>query len=618
MNKYLKNKNFTQNLPCLVPLHCKAKTAIKKIEPTLVLHKDQNILSDNNRKLTMTPIILKKILNDKAKIIPLNTHNNLGYIPHYPPATQEWSSSIYAYFKNNDIKSIPLLDKILIKLMKSFLNFYHQSERFKSEYKPIHIRLRRLSLKKNFVNKADLKHTNSKVIINIHVYNIQKKLLMEEIDRINKVIYPRFETDKLNKNYKILLKKKPWLKKIVKWEFYYSHPNFYEKINTIWANTTYTFDLLIKLVEKEISLIIKNKKSINKEDIPYFFYLMKVRLIEAYFNKDIEEEKFLSSMDSLNNKSINQWGFPSILSLVDDIEKEKLILNKITTQKRYNIEKNKVIIGNIRKRELKLKKEEILNKIWTQSDYNINLSDVLHTIPLFYSIAEGVRENIENCESLYKNFWLKRVKNELELIRYYKFLLDLYDNKFKCLIPKLKKLITKMYKKEIEFNFVSLKHMYLNSNIMTQAIVLRLKVRKNSLLRVLNSCLNMVKLPKNNIYQKKTDKYSHNFTPTIIEDISKLPSISIINDFFFKDCLKYKWIGGVRLEAKGRLTKRFTASRSLFKLKWKGSLQNTESSHLGLSAVILRGHVKSNLQYSAISSNTRVGAYGVKSWVSGK
>lgn len=37
--------------------------------------------------------------------------------------------------------------------------------------------------------------------------------------------------------------------------------------------------------------------------------------------------------------------------------------------------------------------------------------------------------------------------------------------------------------------------------------------------------------------------------------------------FFVKNYLKYKAIGGVRLEAKGRLTRRFTASRSVFKLK---------------------------------------------------
>jgi hypothetical protein len=82
--------------------------------------------------------------------------------------------------------------------------------------------------------------------------------------------------------------------------------------------------------------------------------------------------------------------------------------------------------------------------------------------------------------------------------------------------------------------------------------------------------------------------------------------------------LKYKSMSGIRLEAKGRLTRRFTASRSVFKIKWKGSLKNIDSSYRGLSSVILRGHVKSNVQYSIVNSKTRNGAFGLKGWISGK
>jgi len=39
-----------------------------------------------------------------------------------------------------------------------------------------------------------------------------------------------------------------------------------------------------------------------------------------------------------------------------------------------------------------------------------------------------------------------------------------------------------------------------------------------------------------------------------------------LSNFVFNN-IKYKDIGGVRLETKGRLTKRFTASRSVFKIK---------------------------------------------------
>jgi hypothetical protein len=77
-------------------------------------------------------------------------------------------------------------------------------------------------------------------------------------------------------------------------------------------------------------------------------------------------------------------------------------------------------------------------------------------------------------------------------------------------------------------------------------------------------------------------------------------------------------MAGVRLEAKGRLTRRFTASRSVFKMKWKGSLKDIDSSYKGLSSTILRGYAKSNIQYSIANSRTRNGAFGLKGWISGK
>jgi hypothetical protein len=77
-------------------------------------------------------------------------------------------------------------------------------------------------------------------------------------------------------------------------------------------------------------------------------------------------------------------------------------------------------------------------------------------------------------------------------------------------------------------------------------------------------------------------------------------------------------LGGVRLEAKGRLSKRFTASRSVFKLNWKGGLKNVDSSFKGLSTVMLRGNSKSNIEYTMLRSKYRIGAFGIKGWVSSK
>lgn len=83
-------------------------------------------------------------------------------------------------------------------------------------------------------------------------------------------------------------------------------------------------------------------------------------------------------------------------------------------------------------------------------------------------------------------------------------------------------------------------------------------------------------------------------------------------EYYVLKTLKHLKLAGVRVEAKGRLTKRFTASRSVFKMKYKGGLKNVDSSFKGLPAVMLRGIFKSNVQYSLFNSKNRNGAYGVK------
>jgi hypothetical protein len=83
-------------------------------------------------------------------------------------------------------------------------------------------------------------------------------------------------------------------------------------------------------------------------------------------------------------------------------------------------------------------------------------------------------------------------------------------------------------------------------------------------------------------------------------------------EYYIIKTLKHLKLAGVRVEAKGRLTKRFTASRSVFKMKYKGGLKNVDSSFKGIPAVMLRGIVKSNVQYSLFNSKNRNGAYGVK------
>jgi hypothetical protein len=153
--------------------------------------------------------------------------------------------------------------------------------------------------------------------------------------------------------------------------------------------------------------------------------------------------------------------------------------------------------------------------------------------------------------------------------------------------------------------------MFLNSDIYTQAVALKLKNRKNSLYRVLRSSLTRVDLP--NVSRRTEKYYNLNKDDLLVNKIrnsyinsmflAKHDSLAsyemddslnnLLSDFYpssddlkldFKDksstitlpvsletyvlkTLKHLKLAGVRVEAKGRLTRRFTASRSVFKMR---------------------------------------------------
>ncbi|EZF28776.1 hypothetical protein H101_07536, partial [Trichophyton interdigitale H6] len=139
-------------------------------------------------------------------------------------------------------------------------------------------------------------------------------------------------------------------------------------------------------------------------------------------------------------------------------------------------------------------------------------------------------------------------------------------------------------------NFINLKYHYLNSDIFTKVLLLKLSAIKSKVLESLSSSIKKVKVIENR---------------NVIDNSKYLKGIILDN-------IKYKRVSGVRLEASGRLTKRFTASRSLSKLKYKGSLINIKSSENFESSALIRGNFRPNLEYTKLNSTTRIGSYGIK------
>jgi hypothetical protein len=147
---------------------------------------------------TLKPLVFIKKLKDNIRTIPLNkTKNTLGIIRYFPPANQEWSNSIYAY-NNIYSKNITIADKTFNRLIKSYFNLYFNKKILFS--KRILTRFRRLAINKIFIGKAELKHTSSKVIITLYIYNEEKRILFNRLRRIEAILFPCFNYT-LNEGY---------------------------------------------------------------------------------------------------------------------------------------------------------------------------------------------------------------------------------------------------------------------------------------------------------------------------------------------------------------------------------------------------------------------------------
>lgn len=228
----------------------------------------------------------------------------------------------------------------------------------------------------------------------------------------------------------------------------------------------------------------------------------------------------------------------------------------------------------------------------------------------------------------YYNIFLKKVfrlKQEFfNTIRFINFNKTKFNLVFKL---GLIGLIQKIFSKKIEINLVDLKAIHLNSDVFASAVALKLRDRKNKAVRVLRKAvIQIVKIPA--LHTLITfDDYIKNFGYSIgningntIGNINENNVGNIygnnIGDTYRSSILntiKLQVVSGVRFEAAGRLTRRLTAMRAIFKNRYIGSLKNIRSSYNNISSTLLRGYFKSNLEYTLVSSKTRNGTFGLKS-----
>jgi Mitochondrial ribosomal protein (VAR1) len=214
-------------------------------------------------------------------------------------------------------------------------------------------------------------------------------------------------------------------------------------------------------------------------------------------------------------------------------------------------------------------------------------------------------KNLSDDKTIF--FYKKYLKLKMKKIRLYFFYKQLiYLNRSKLnytYLRLLKKNLENLYNKNVEFNIVNLKRFYLNSDILSESIKLKITRNRKKMRNILNKLKNKVKIHKKNLFLGSK--------PAVENKLKKIKDTKLLKKIIFNN-LKYKRVTGFRLEARGRLGKRYTASRSVFKLKYKGNLLNLDSSYKGISSVILKGNLKSNIQYTKLKSKTRIGSFGLK------
>jgi len=586
-----------------------------------------------------TPLIFKK--KQKRSLIKSLAYiqNDVGQTRHYPPAAQEWYNSIYTY-NQNYIKSLPALDKSLSVLLKSYSNMipgrfstrkvklFIKAKKLKGKQKRLLIRKlkvkriikhKRLTPRQVFIGKGSLKHTSNKVTITLYTYSLLKRFLLRKIKRLIHFLYFPQKTLVLYITKDLLdpqgkRKRISYNRPLSLQEFLFS-PDYHKILtNHVKIKVPRKNKPTRKAKRKAKAKASRPTKYSDANKIPSYW----ITFYEAYLSFTISNIKKVTRRLST---IIEYYAFLT-----------KLVQDKIL------YDKQKLIIFM-----------PIVTK-FKSSQYSKRF---------FFSVHKA---------------------RKLYLARLLRFSWALYINnlKFKhpTLVSKLKSLVKNLYGKKVEFNVVELKKMHLSSDIFTQVVALKLKNRNNKLYRVLRSSLSKVNIPNvsriserfsyfdkdnylpnkirnsnvsamfdneafnninnmnnlNNIpnktvYNKTKDSLNNllsNFFPPaetmvdLVKDRTSETTLPIsINDYVLKN-LKHLKLAGVRVEAKGRLTRRFKAQRSVFKMKYKGGLKNVDSSFKGLSAVMLRGIVKSNVQYSLISSKNRVGAYGIKGWVGNK
>jgi hypothetical protein len=523
----------------------------------------ERVLSTHSRASLPLYILKKKIINN-SKLIPFKVKDsNLKPRKYLPPVSKEWKNTIYT-FNPNLQKNLPIYDINLNGLIKSYFNLFLKKS---AEYvfndtvfrSP---REMRKTTGRVYASNVEIKHNNNKAILTIYTYNREKIGLLTRI---------KLRKNSLAQKIKIILNLLLSLRKRSSAidpatscgsEYLSASASFGEvfgkEAGSQSANAKLGGAKLYNLYKKIMKALLYEELNIIRK------YKIKLDI-----NRNKFEEKFLYKLKNLIGKYYSKKVEFNIVNL------KSIILNSdlFTYILRLKIRYTKSRFANMMKFVINKTKLPKSNRFLEKSHLVLS-KDMYSHLNLF--------ENKYKNTSLY--FILSKKTNEYNLSE---FLNQLYNN------ISLK-------------NFASLSA---STVAREEGVACRDKVKAISLEHgqaQVQAQAPVIASLQNNTVGEFVRAPDAKFSP-----------LSKLNEIVFNS-IKYKNMGGVRLEVKGRLTKRYRADRSLFNAQWKGGLKNMDSSYKRLSSVSMRGYAKSNVEYSIFTYKRRVGSFAVKGWISGK
>jgi hypothetical protein len=405
-----------------------------------------------------------------------------------------------------------------------------------------------------------------------------------------------------------------WRNSIYSFNKYYMNTYLHEKLVNILLNSYFNLTQF-KVYNKFFSLkriivgqpdikhnthsIIFNIYIFNKEKL---FYLKKLLKLNKIIKKKVIRSSISSLYEKIDKKRI-QFNSQQILSVENYILKQKT-LEKVSTKQTINVNKNKILFIH----------NKNLEKITTKW---INNQEKLYSIYNYYN-SEYSNNNIKY---LYKGIIANITERVYIVYLYQKYLSKLYFNTFKFNIinlSNLSKILYNIYNKKVIINIINIKYLHMDNGVFIDAIVRKLRDRNKRVLKVLRRAITLSKIPTItpilliNANKWVQETFEVNYKNIIYKNIMNESPKSIKKNIFHY--IKNMHIIGIRLEGKGRLTRRLTASRSIFKLTYIGTMKNIFSSNQGYSSMLSKGFEKSNIDYINVNSYNRNGSFGIKSY----